>query len=224
MLLIPAGSFTMGSANGQADERPPHPVTLTDFFIDETEVTNAAYRECVAAGNCTPPQVTSSTTRANYFTRPEFANFPIIQVTWQQAVDYCTFRGKRLPTEAEWEYAARGDTNRVFPWGDEFELARVPARVPDTVEVGTLDNASVFGVKDMAGNAGEWVADWYAADFYVSSPANNPGGPETGRLKVYRGGSFDNPDGIFYTTTRRYKQGPGFRDVDIGFRCAADVP
>lgn len=224
MVLIPAGSFTMGSTTGQADERPPHPVNIQDFFMDETEVTNAAYGECVTAGNCSRPQVTGSTTRANYFTRPEFANFPVIQVTWQQAVDYCVFRDKRLPTEAEWEYAARGDTNRVFPWGDEFDVARVPGLVPDTVEVGTLDNASIFGVKDLSGNVGEWVADWYAVDYYANSATDNPPGPDTGRQKVYRGGSFDNPNGIFYTTTRRYRQGPGFRDVDIGFRCAANVP
>ncbi|MBL8057842.1 MAG: SUMF1/EgtB/PvdO family nonheme iron enzyme, partial [Anaerolineales bacterium] len=223
MVLIPPGRFEMGSATGQADERPVHPVSLTGFFLDKFEVTNGRYQRCVDAGQCQPPAQRGSFTRAAYFTAPDFADFPVIQVTWDQAVAFCTFEGKRLPTEAEWEYAARGGTERVFPWGDAFEPARVPATSRDTVAVGTLDNASPFGVLDMSGNVNEWVADWYARA-YLAGPAENPLGPDRGARRVYRGGSFDNSDGAFYTTTRRYNQFPGFHDADVGFRCAQSLP
>jgi serine/threonine-protein kinase len=222
MVLIPAGSFQMGSDRGQADERPVHAVTLKAFFLDQFEVTNERYRKCVEAGPCRPPAQRSSFTRANYATLEEFNQYPVIQVSWEQAQDFCRFEGKRLPSEAEWEYAARGETDRRYPWGDQFEPARVPAFSRDTVQVGTLDNASPFGVFDLSGNVNEWVADWYAR-IYNPEQVENPTGPDSGARRVYRGGSFDNADGSFYTATRRYNQLPGYRDADIGFRCAADV-
>lgn len=223
MLPIPAGSFNMGSDQGAADERPVHPVTLRPFFLDQHEVTNAQYSACVEAGQCSAPAARGSYTRAAYFSAPDFAAFPVLQVTWEQAVAFCGFVGKRLPSEAEWEYAARGGTDRRFPWGNEFDPARVPATVRDTVAVGTLDNASPFGVLDMAGNVNEWVADWYAR-VYNPLPDVDPLGPDRGTRRVYRGGSFDNRDGAFYTTTRRYNQFPAYHDVDIGFRCAQNMP
>jgi serine/threonine-protein kinase len=167
-----------------------------------------------------------SFTRGSYFGNAEFDNYPVINVTWNQAEAFCAWDGgKRLPTEAEWEYAATGGDGRRFPWGNDFDPNRLPVGQGDTVEVGShKDNASPFGVFDMAGNVVEWVADRYGAAYYGVSPAANPTGPEAGSQRVLRGGSFGNPDGSFYTTTRRYHQGPAFNDVDIGFRCAADAP
>ena len=224
MALIPAGTFNMGSDAGQADERPVHAVTLRPFFLDVFEVTNARYRACVEAGQCQAQANRNSFTRASYATLPEYDNFPAVQVTWDQAVAFCAFEGKRLPTEAEWEYAARGGADQRYPWGNDFDPARVPARVQDTVAVGTLDNASAFGVFDLPGNVNEWVADFYSRTYYAESPAENPAGPADGSRRVFRGGSFGNADGSFYTASRRYNQAPGFRDADIGFRCAQDAP
>ncbi len=224
MALIPADTFQMGSETGSLDERPVHPVTLRSFFIDQFEVTNARYQVCVDAGACAPPAQRGSFTRANYFTGPDFQNFPVIQMTWEQAEAFCKFENKRLPTEAEWEYAARGPDGLMYPWGNDFDPQRVPAFAGDTVEAGSLDNASPFGVFDLAGNVVEWTADWYQPDYYQASPAENPAGPDTGRQKVLRGGSFGVNDRTVYTATRRYKQGPGYRDVDAGFRCAKDMP
>ncbi len=222
MALAPGGTFNMGSADGRADERPVHAVTLRPFFIDLFEVTNARYRACVEAGRCAPPAVRSSPTRGDYFTREEFNDFPVIQVTWEQAAAFCAFEGKRLPTEAEWEFAARGGGDRRYPWGDDFDAARVPSRAGDTVRVGSLDNASPFGVFDLAGNVTEWVADFYGP--YADGPVENPTGPAQGQQRVIRGGSYGTADGSVYTTTRRFRQAPGVRDVDIGFRCAQDAP
>jgi formylglycine-generating enzyme required for sulfatase activity len=226
MVLIPGRTFDMGSDNGAANERPVHPVTLNGFFVDQYEVTNARYQKCVDEGKCTPPAIKGSFTRASYFGNAEFDNYPVIKVTWNQAAAFCAWDGgKRLPTEAEWEYAASGGDGRRYPWGNDFDPNRLPVRQGDTVEVGShKDNASPFGVFDMAGNVVEWVADRYGAAYYGVSPAANPTGPETGSQRVLRGGSFGNPDGGFYTTTKRYHQGPNFHDVDIGFRCAADAP
>jgi formylglycine-generating enzyme required for sulfatase activity len=220
MALIPAGTFNMGSAAGAADEQPVHAVTLRAFFMDQFEVTNERYKGCVDAGDCTAPG-------SGRYTSPDFANHPVLLVSWEQAQTFCTWEGKRLPTEAEWEYAATGGDGRIYPWGNEFNLDFLPARASnaDASPVGSFpENVSPFGVFDMAGNAVEWVADWYARGYYAQSEAENPPGPATGTQKVMRGGSFGNPDGSFYTTTRRYRQSPGFRDVDIGFRCAADMP
>ncbi len=228
MVLVPGGTFDMGSDLGAADEKPVHPVTLNAFFLDQYEVTNARYNKCVDEGKCTPPALKGSSTRAAYFGNAEFDNYPVINITWTQATAFCAWEGgKRLPTEAEWEYAATGGDGRRYPWGNEFNMDFLPARAADsdTTEVGSHpQNISPFGVFDMAGNVVEWVVDRYGATYYGVSPAANPAGPETGSQRVQRGGSFGNPDGGFYTTTRRYHQGPNFRDVDIGFRCAADVP
>jgi len=222
MALVPAGTFNMGAAGGAADERPVHSVTLDAFFIDVSEVTNARYQKCVEAGGCTAPASSRSYTRAAYYGSAEFADFPVIQVDWNQAAAFCAWdEGKRLPTEAEWEYAARGSDGRRFPWGNKFDLSLLPAQESDTVAVGRYPGGvSPFGVYDLAGNVVEWVADWYGRGFYAQADSRNPTGPKTGTLRVLRGGSFGNPDGIFYTATRRYQEPPTFHDTDIGFRCA----
>ena len=222
MLLIPAGSFSMGSGNGDAG--PAHTVNLSQFLIDKTEATNARYQACLDAGVC-PVHPRASFTHGNYATSPDFAQYPVVNVTWDQAVAMCQFEGKRLPTEAEWEYAATGGDGRRFPWGNDFDASLVPVSAGDTLAVASFPGgASPFGAYDMAGNVLEWVADWYALDYYAASPADNPEGPGNGNQKVLRGGSFGNGDPLVYLTTRRFARNPGGADVDIGFRCAMAAP
>jgi formylglycine-generating enzyme required for sulfatase activity len=224
MVLIPAGSFTMGSASGQPDEAPPHPVSLAAFFIDKFEVSNADYRQCVEAGGCRQTGSPDGFTRPGYRDDPTYNNYPVVGVTWDQAAAYCRFAGKRLPTEAEWEYAARGPDNLIWPWGNTFNPTLAAASSPDTQPVDSFsEGASPFGLHHMAGNVNEWVQDVFEANFYVNSPAQNPVNTGSGRERIFRGGSFANEDGAFYTTSRRYNKVPSFSDVDVGFRCAMDA-
>lgn len=217
MALVPAGFFVMGSPR-QANESPEHPVMLDAFYMDLVEVTNAQYRECVSAGGCTP----SGSGRA---TNPTFDNYPVMLVNWIQAHDYCHWAGKRLPTEAEWEYAAGGSEHLLYPWGNDFIAELSAASAPDIQVVGSYaKGVSPFGMFDMAGNVNEWVTDTFDINYYANSPAVNPVNNAEGTTKVYRGGSYGNPDGSFYTTTRRYPKSQLFSDVDIGFRCAKDAP
>jgi eukaryotic-like serine/threonine-protein kinase len=221
MVLAPAGNFQMGSDEGAADEQPVHGVVLSAFFIDTAEVTNARYQACVDDGGCTTPRQSGSFTRGSYFGNPEFAEFPVVNVTFDQAAAFCAAEGKRLPTEAEWEYAATGGDGRRFPWGNEFDPALVPSDAGDTVAVNSFPgNASPFGAVDMAGNVLEWVADFYDNRFYAVSPEENPQGPANGNQRVMRGGSFGNADESLYTTTRRYNKPASTAEEDVGFRCA----
>jgi formylglycine-generating enzyme required for sulfatase activity len=224
MVFAPSGYFLMGSQTGMPNEQPEHPVLLDGFFIDKFEVTNADYRQCVAAGGCTPQNKKDAFTYPGYSDAAAFDNYPVISVNWDQAKTYCSFAGKRLPTEAEWEYAASGPDNLVYPWGNSFSANLSAATAPDTQAAGSFPGgASPFGAMDMAGNVGEWVADAFDQNFYANSPASNPvasGGDE----RIFRGGSFANPDGQFYTTSRRYTKPRTFSDVDIGLRCALNAP
>jgi len=222
MLLIPAASFQMGSDNGPGDERPRHAVSLDAFYLDLTEVTNSAYAACVNDGACALPVNKGSFTRDTYFADPNFGDYPVTSVRWDQAAGYCQWNaGKRLPTEAEWEYAATGGDGRQFPWGNNFDLKLSAASEPDTTKVGSFPNgASPFGMLDMAGNAVEWVSDFYDAQYYVNAEPKNPAGPAAGSEHVARGGAFGNPDPSAYTTTRRYHLELNATDVDVGFRCA----
>jgi formylglycine-generating enzyme required for sulfatase activity len=213
----------MGTASG--DSSPVHAVTLDDFYLDQFEVTNARYQACVSAGGCSAPQGNNSFTRSGYFTNSAFAQYPVVNVTWNQANAFCAAEGKRLPTEAEWEYAAGNGRSQLYPWGDTFDAARTTVTQGDTVQAGSFSNgASELGVFDLAGNALEWVSDWYSSDYYGESPETNPPGPANGAEKVLRGGSFGNPDPTAYLATRRFRRAPGASDVDIGFRCAETVP
>jgi len=224
MVLARAGTFKMGST-AFGNTAPVHSVTLDAFYIDQFEVVNDQYHQCVAAGACTDPGRRSTDTRGKYYDDRAFGSFPVSNITWQQAQDYCQWQHKRLPTEAEWEYAATGGDGRRYPWGDTFDASLVPIAASDTAKVGSFPgNASPFGAEDMAGNVVEWVSDWYLQNYYATSPSNNPTGPATGTLKVTRGGAFGNPDSTLYMAARRFTRAPNLGDVDIGFRCVLPVP
>jgi formylglycine-generating enzyme required for sulfatase activity/predicted Ser/Thr protein kinase len=230
MVYVPAGEFEMGSTEeGSDDERPVHTVALDAFWIDRTEVTNAQYALCVGDGVCD---------EVDFVNDADFngGDYPVVGVSWYDAETYCKWVDARLPTEAEWEYAARGPENRVFPWGHDFDGTKVnycDANCEDDWADETVDDgyaltapvgsypagASWCGALDLAGNVWEWVADWYDGDYYERSPTHNSPGPEEGDGKVLRGGSWgDVPDCV-----RGADRNMGLPDsrVDyVGFRCA----
>jgi formylglycine-generating enzyme required for sulfatase activity len=226
LLYVPEGEFTMGS-EASPDEQPIHQVTLSAFWIDQTEVTNAMYEKCVDATQCRPPVAITSNTRDLYFYNPDFGNYPVVFVSSNDANAYCSWAGRRLPTEAEWEKAARGTDERTYPWGnDEPGNNFLNLDIADTVEVGRYpDGSSVYGALDMSGNVYEWVSDWYDAANYLNSPASNPLGPENpidsnlGELRVLRGGSWYQLEGGFRSADR-YQNGIRFNSSFVGFRCA----
>lgn len=224
LVYVPAGEFTMGVDGGYEDEQPEHIVYLDEFWIDQTEVTNAMYTKCVAAGVCSYPRYSGSLTRSSYYGNPEYKDYPVIYVNWYQARDYCEWTERALPTEAQWEKAARGEDKRIYPWNDDNygkKRGNTDWSIGDTDKVGSYpDGASPYGVLDMAGNVQEWVNDWYGDNYYSSSPYANPQGPASGNDKVMRGGSFPF---YLYTdvrTANREFNATGNLYYNIGFRCA----
>ena len=256
LLYVPAGEFTMGSdaddtlaecqkfrsdcqRGGFTDEEPLHSVHVDDFWIDQTEVTNAMYAKCVADGICKEPTDKWSYSHPSYYDNPEFDRYPVIFVDWNMAKTYCEWAGRRLLTEAEWEKAARGENASVYPWGDTFDGSLVNFcdtnctfddgnksfndGFADVAPVGSYPSGkSVYGALDMAGNVWEWVADWYGARFYSNSPFSNPLGPASGQYRVLRGGSwYSNIN--FVRSADRLGHPPTNSDFFIGFRCSRSL-
>jgi len=239
---IPAGILHMGGYDVRAapDEFPAHEVALDAFWMDQLEVTNAMYALCVSAGVCEPPQSFKSQRRFDYYQNPEFKDYPVVYVTWGQAKTYCEWANRRLPTEAEWERAARGDDFRTFPWGEDkpdWRFANFNYIANDTSRVGSYPlGASPFGVLDMAGNAAEWTNDLYDFDFYLTSPLENPLGPisSSSLNRVVRGGSLGDAEINIRVSKRSSVRGSNLNAVPgsdsylsdfsprIGFRCVED--
>lgn len=222
MLVISGGVFRMGNGQGGEDEKPEHDVTLRPYEIDMHEVTVGEFQQFVRARNFkTSAEQTGKPAEQTW--RVDLGagrfDYPVRWVSWDDADQYCHWRKKRLPTEAEWERAARGTDPRAYPWGNDFDPAR--AGLGELHRVGILTaNASPAGAFDMAGNVWEWVQDWYNPQFYAQPrSADNPTGPDNGDQRVIRGGSFTNsPNDL--RVTRRLKADPSSSNGDVGFRCA----
>ena len=241
MVFIPAGEFIMGSTDQQIsdalslckpcqpssfdNEKPQHTIYLNSYWINKFEVTNAEYKKCVDSGNCSLPIENKSYTRNSYFGNAQYDDYPVIYVSWNDANTYCEWAGKRLPTEAEWEKAARGIDGRIYPWGNTFDSSKLNSGgvVSDTTKVGSYPaGASPYGVMDLAGNVWEWVADWFENNYYNISPRNNPTGSSSGDLKVTRGGSWlDGPDFVRVALRGTWTSAP-IKEIQ-GFRCAKDA-
>ena len=254
LVFIPAGSFIMGG-NAQAafdlcqnyhsdcelkwftDEEPQHTVYLDAYWIDQTEVTTSMYEKCVKSGVCQAPRDKTSYTGAKYYGTAAFANYPVINVSWDMAKSYCEWAGRRLPTEAEWEKAARGTDGRIYPWGNAFEDTAVNFCDRNCPMDWALDlfndgyagvspvasypsGQSPYGIYDMAGNIFEWVNDWYSQSYYQHSPDSNPLGPSTGTERARRGGAWFN---VEYRVRTSYRDSYDPLDSfnDMGFRCAS---
>lgn len=236
MVIIPAGEFQMGcdpEHNGANPcypaQLPLHTVYLDSFYIDKFEVSNTQYKKCVKAGDCDAPknvQAFQGTLRyrGNY---PWLKDHPVNFVSWEDAQNYCSWAGGRLPTEAEWEKAARGTKARTYPWGDtepesnqkeslaSFNIARDVFLIRESAVGSYPAGASPYGVLDMAGNVQEWVNDWHSSSYYLESPYTNPQGPASGDDKVIRG---------YWTTSDRSPQKSDARYSSIGFRCVSPAP
>jgi formylglycine-generating enzyme required for sulfatase activity len=225
-IYIPSGSFLMGSKDdyneAEIQEKPQHTVYLDGFWMDQTDVTQGMYKRCIASGTC--PDVVHDLEQNPNFANPEFDNHPVIYVTWEVAKTYCERVGRRLPTEAEWEKAARGTDGRLYPWGDTppngnqalFGMALNQTRAVGSYPAG----ASPYGVLDMIGNVRQWVSDNYDIYYFGGSPDRNPQGPDSGESKVLKGASYK--DAVHYThAAMRFHHVPGSAGENRGFRCAS---
>ncbi|HIE66158.1 MAG: SUMF1/EgtB/PvdO family nonheme iron enzyme [Nitrospira sp.] len=224
MIVIPAGDFIMGSDEGSWDEKPRRTVYLDAFEINQYEVSQFHYARFVKMTNHRTPL-------SRYVTDIELLNHPnqpAVYIGWEDAYEYCKWVGQRLPTEAEWEKAARGVEGAVWPWQGEYEPTA--ANFVGDEDAGILTaiigshekDKSPYGLYDMAGNAREWVQDWYMEDYFRHAPSRNPKGPDRDEMKVMRGGSW-NDGHLSGRTTSRMKMFPFYRDTTMGFRCARQI-
>lgn len=223
MVYIPEGVFKMGNSAGRDDEKPERDVQLDAYWIDKYEVTVGQYQKCVTDGVCRDPKQFDSNTRKSYYNNPSFQDYPVIFVDWNQAQAYCKWVDGDLPTEAQWEKAARGTKGSEYPWGNSRpnkDLANFSETgLRDTSEVGSFpDGASDYGVMDMAGNVWEWVRDWYRAS-YNASETDNPTGPSNANEKVTRGGSWFMRADYLSSTSRNISRLPTNSFSGLGFRC-----
>lgn len=251
MIKIPAGEFIMGTSEAEAkaalklclkkfpncqwgwykNETPEHKVYLDGYSMDKYEVTNAQYRECVLARKC------KNLHDAKWLDNPKYNNYPVVSVDWAMAHAYCKWKGRRLPTEAEWEKAARGEKGRAYPWGAVWDDTKnnngnysgplkpqmlIYPEGRGTLPAGSFKNVkSPYGLYDTAGNVWEWVSDWYDENAYKHSPAKNPEGPEKGEFKVLRGGSWRYQFPVYFRSDYRSWDAPSVIINNYGFRCAS---
>lgn len=223
VVYVPAGDFLMGDQNATSgDNVPAHTVTLEEFWIQKVEVTNTMYSRCVETGICAAPRQEQG--RQYLYADPNFANAPVVNVSWEDADHYCNWIGGRLPSEAEWEKAARGTEGDPYPWGDEDPACSLLnfggcINPPQPVLVGSFPGGeSPYEAADMDGNVSEWVNDWFDPGYYAVSPAANPTGPSDGDFRAVRGGSYRSNEFSLFTHQRFYAAPGEFRD-DLGFRC-----
>jgi formylglycine-generating enzyme required for sulfatase activity len=234
VVYIPAGKFLQGSSgsdqDAQTNEKPQRSVTINGFWIDLNKVTNGMYHRCELDMGCKAPNKNNWPVLGDakgYYNNPAFDDYPVVNVTWSQAKDYCTWAGRRLPTEAEWEKAARGTDGRIYPWGDQKpndQLLNYANNLTHTNRVGLYpDGTSPYGVLEMAGNTLEWVSDMYDEIYYAYAPLNNPIGPTKSGIdmRVIRGVSWKLDESHARAASRQGKWILNF-DEQTGFRCAAD--
>lgn len=225
---VPGGSFIMGGADGEADEKPPHTVTLPAMTIDAYEVSNALYDSCVKQGACTQPHyddgkciIWSSSGIRKVVVPPDSRSpsLPVVCVDWYQARQYCAFRGKRLPTEAQWEYAALAGGQNSYTWGaaPPTPAQCTPASANKPAQPGSY-SPNRWGLFDMTGNVWEWTADWYGFDYYTMSELENPSGPPVGRYRVIRGGGWYSDEEQLKIKNRQLFP-PEYGEVSVGIRC-----
>jgi formylglycine-generating enzyme required for sulfatase activity len=262
MVYVPQGEFTMGSPDGtgESDEHPQHKVRLDGYWIDKYEVSNQQFAKFVEdTGHKTEAEdrgegkVRTREEGWHWLTGADWQhpegpdstiskrmNHPVVQASWSDAQAYCEWAGGQLPSEAQWEKAARGTDGRTYPWGDDF-VCRNANTDDETVlddkvvpggpncdgfdgaaPVGSFaDGASPYGAMDMSGNVWEWVADWYGEDYYASSPDSNPTGPDSGETRVLRGGTWSRDENVARATRRFTKASPGNISTNYGFRCVS---
>lgn len=222
MVLIPAGDFVMGkNSSSPTDWQPEHKVSVDAFYLDKYEVTNKQYYEFCTKTKTPLPEFWGS---SQFKCSLEYPDHPVIGVSFSDAFRYAQWAGKRLPTEAEWEYAARGGLlNSNFPWGNQIDstLVNYGKKYKTTLKVGSF-KPNGYGLCDMGGNVWEWTSDNYGDDFYSKSPSQNPTGPVTGRFKVIRGGSWHS-GAMCVQTYYRNGLSPSWIDFAVGFRCAKTV-
>jgi formylglycine-generating enzyme required for sulfatase activity len=241
MVLVPAGEFIMGSDNASnyspesAPEYPAHTVYLDAFYIDNYEVSNAMYKLCVRANVCKAPKNPSSLTHYGYYNEEKFASYPVLNTSWDNASAYCQWASGRLPTEAEWEKAARGTDGRLYPWGNNFDgtKANLPQDTyPDVEPVDSFpDGVSVYGTFNMLGNVREWTNDWYQDNYYLDSSYKNPKGPSSGVCRAVRSGvsNYSGDIKIYSRTCEvpegyyNYNAGKDTYYGNVGFRCVHDL-
>lgn len=224
MVAVAGGTYTVGSTDGPADEKPVNSAYLATFYIDRTEVTVGAYRRCVQTGQCAPPADRSSLTHADYFDNPEFDAYPVINITWDQALKYCQTQGARLPSELEWESAARGTEGRVYPWGNQWDGAKLniwgSGQGGDVVAVGTFPSgATPAGIVDMAGNVAEWTSTLDQAYPYNANDGREL--PTQYGARIIRG-NFTGADATNARAADRERRPPTESANNLGFRCATN--
>ena len=230
MVRIPGGTFMMGSESGDDDEKPVHQVTVSGFYMGRTEVTNSQYDACVQAGKCSPAHYDDSTAYTIRGVKKWKKGFvgqkfrgprqPVVAVTWEQSKTYCRWKGGRLPTEAEWEYAcsAGGTTKNYWESDSQDEYAWYGENSDNQSHPVGRKKPNDYGLYDMHGNVWEWCSDWYGKPYYQVSPSHNPQGPDSGKRRVIRGGSW-NISGNRLRCSYRYRHYPEFRNDLLGFRC-----